>query len=217
MFLNSQCSKLNQIKRDWSDEGDIVMKNLIYSMVLVLLMPSSVAAGSMQVIGAGSIALECYRLSSASSMTGHASGADIKVCNSAIRNGKLRKRDLIATHVNRGIIYVALENYQMAAKDYNRAIDLSDNVSEAYVNRGNLWFMAERYQDAIEDYDKSLEQEFSKAHIAHLNRGMVYETIGKLSQAKENYLAALELREGWSEAQSRLDRVDRKLLKAKNK
>jgi tetratricopeptide (TPR) repeat protein len=216
MFLNSRCSKLNQIKRDWSDEGDI-MKNLFYSAGIALLVTTPVIAGSMQVIGAGSIAQECYRLSSASSMTGHASGADIKVCNNAIRNGNLRKRDLIATHVNRGIIYVALENHKLAAKDYNRAIDLSDNVSEAYVNRGNLWFTAKRYQEAIEDYDKSLEQEFSQAHIAHLNRGMVYETLGKLSQAKENYLAALELKEGWSEALSRLDRVNTKLLKAENK
>ena len=105
----------------------------------------------------------------------------------------------------------------MAAKDYNRAIRLSDNVSEAYVNRGNLWFIAQRYQEAIADYDKSLEQEFPQAHVALLNRGMAYEALGRLVQAKEGYLAALELIEGWSEAQSRLERVNKKLLKAENK
>ncbi|MFT5608931.1 MAG: tetratricopeptide (TPR) repeat protein [Parvicella sp.] len=198
------------------------MKNLVCGFLLALLCGTNfwsapATANSMQVIGAGSIAQECYRLSAASTMTGHASGADIKVCNKAIRHGKLTKRDLIATHVNRGIIYVALENYQMAAKDYNRAIDLSDNVSEAYVNRGNLRFIAKRHQEAIADYDKALEQEFAQAHIAHLNRGMAYETLGKLVQAKDNYLAALELIDGWSEAQSRLDRVSKKLLKVENK
>lgn len=198
------------------------MKNLVCGFLLALLCGTNLwstpaIANSMQVIGAGSIAQECYRLSSASTMTGHASGADIKVCNKAIRHGKLTNRDLIATHVNRGIIYAALENYKMAAKDYNRAIDLSDNVSEAYVNRGNLWFIAKRYQEAIADYDKALEQEFAQAHIAHLNRGMAYEILGKLVQAKDNYLAALELIDGWSEAQSRLERVNKKLLKVENK
>jgi len=198
------------------------MKILFCGFLLALLcstylwsVPAS--ANSMQVIGADSIAQECYRRSTASSLTGHASNSDIKVCNHAIRNGKLRKRDLIATHVNRGIIYVALENFKMAAKDYNRAIRISDNVSEAYVNRGNLWFIAQRYQEAIADYDKSLEQEFAQAHIALLNRGMAYETLGKFVQAKEDYLAALELRDGWPEAQSRLERVNRKLLNAGEK
>jgi tetratricopeptide (TPR) repeat protein len=197
------------------------MKNLVCGFLLALLCGANLwstpaTANSMQVIGAASIAQECYRLSATSTMTGHATGADIKVCNNAIRHGKLTKRDLIATHVNRGIIYVALENYKMAAKDYNRAIDLSDNVSEAYVNRGNLRFIAKRYQEAIADYDKALVQEFAQAHIAHLNRGMAYETLGKLVEAKDNYLSALERIDGWSEAQWRLERVNKKLLRAKN-
>lgn len=186
------------------------------ALLLGTLWSAPAGANSMQVIGASSIAQECYRLSAASTLTGHASRSDIKVCNNAIINGQLRKKDLIATHVNRGIIYVALENFKMAAKDYNRAIKLSDNVSEAYVNRGNLWFMAQRYQEAIADYDKSLEQEFAQAHVALLNRGMAYEALGKFSQAKEGYLAALERIDGWSEAQSRLERVNKKLLKVES-
>lgn len=198
------------------------MKIPICSFLIALLWSSylwstAASSNSMQVIGASSIAQECYRLSAASALTGHASSSDVKVCNNAIRHGNLRKKDLIATHVNRGIIYVARENFKMAAKDYNRAIRLSDNVSEAYVNRGNLWFIAQRYQEAIADYDKSLEQEFPQAHVALLNRGMAYEALGRLVQAKEGYLAALELIEGWSEAQSRLERVNKKLLKAENK
>lgn len=168
-------------------------------------------AESMQVIGGNSYAVQCYRASTASSLNGSAGRADLKACTMAIRNGGLRKRDLIATHVNRGIVYVALGDFKKAARDYNRAIKLSDNQAEAYVNRGNLWFIAKRHEEAIADYTKALEQNFPQAHVAFLNRGMAHETLGNLLEAKADYLAALDRIEGWSEAQMRLDRVNRKL------
>lgn len=184
--------------------------------LLVLLLPgifycSQVAAESMQVIGSSSYARDCYRSSNAASLTGHAGGADIKVCTKAIRSGGLRKKDLIATYVNRGIIYVAMQDYQKAARDYNKAIELSDDVAEAYVNRGNLWFVAQHYNKAIEDYDRSLAEGLTQAHVALLNRGMALEILGKLDEAKQSYLAALERVENWPEATSRLARVNKKL------
>jgi tetratricopeptide (TPR) repeat protein len=188
------------------------MKGLFWVLSTIFFC-SHVAAESMQVIGGSSYARECYRLSNAASLTGHAGGADVAVCTKAVRNGGLRKADLIATYVNRGILYVAMEDYKKAARDYNKAIKLSDNVAEAYVNRGNLWFMAKRYTEAINDYDKSLSAGLKQAHIALLNRGMAYESLGRLSEAQQSYLAALERVEDWSEATSRLARVNKKLSK----
>lgn len=168
-------------------------------------------AQSMQVIGGGSIAQECFRASAMAARTGIASGRDLKNCDKALHHGVLDRSDLIATYVNRGVINVALKNYRDAAKDYNRALSLDPNTAEAYLNRGNLWYIANRDDEAISDYNKSLEFDFSKAHVALLNKGIVYESQGKFDEAKRNYLAALQRIEDWPSALEKLERVNKKI------
>ena len=171
------------------------------------------SAQSMQVIGGDSFARECYQASSSTSMTGFASGEDLIACDRAISHGNLRKSDRVATYVNRGVIKVALEDFQGAVQDYNLALKLDDSSAEAYANRGNMWFVAGRFQEAIKDYERSLELELGQAHVAHLNRGMALETIGQWTDARQAYQRALELQPEWAVAQAKLDRVNGKLAK----
>ena len=170
-------------------------------------------AQSMQVIGGGSIAEECFRASAMAARTGIADGRDLISCDKALQHGSLDRTDLIATYVNRGVINVALQNYRDAAKDYNRALRLNPDTAEAYLNRGNLWYIANRDDEAISDYDKSLALDFSKAHVALLNKGIVYESQGNFEQAKINYLAALEKVEDWPSALQKLAQVNEKINK----
>lgn len=176
--------------------------------------PVLASAQNMQVIGSNSFSQACYRASTAAALSSNASPQDIENCDKAISYDKLKRRDLIATYVNRGVINVALEDYVAAAKDYNRAIDLDPNVAEAYLNRGNLWFMSNRYGDAIADYDRALELKVGQPYIALLNRGMVRETVGQLAKAKADFEAALAQREGWSVAEQKLARVTKKMAQA---
>ena len=171
----------------------------------------------MQVIGGNSLAQECYRASTSAALSGSAGLNDLEGCANAIAHGNLKRRDLVATYVNRGVINTALENYKDAARDYNRAISLDDSTAEAFVNRGNLWFMSNRYLEAISDYDKSLELGFAQPHVALLNRGMVREIIGQHDQAKADYEAALSEREGWKVAQQKLARVSKKIAERERK
>lgn len=168
-------------------------------------------AQSMQVIGGGSFAKECFQAANTASMTGFAGRDDVEVCDRAISYGALNKNNLVATYVNRGVIKVALEEYQGAVRDYNKALELNDESAEAYMNRGNMWFISNRFAEAIEDYDRSLALDVSKPHVAILNKGMALEGLGKLNEARSNYLAALQMVEDWPTAQSKLDRVNRKL------
>ena len=170
-------------------------------------------AQSMQVIGGGSIAQECFRASANAARTGIAGSRDLTACDNALQHGSLKRPDLIATYVNRGVINVALQNYRDAAKDYNKALRLDPDTAEAYLNRGNLWYIARRDDEAISDYDKSLEFDFPKAHVAFLNKGIVYESQGNLEQAKINYMAALERFEDWPSALKKLERVNEKIDK----
>lgn len=194
---------------------ELTLKN---SAILVFLLFSLCVsylarAQNVTMFGGSSLAKECYDLSQAAAMTHSASRTDIEVCNKAIFHGGLNRSHVIATYVNRGIIHMAMENYQNAARDYNTALGMSDEVGEAYINRGNLWFIASRYSEAVADYDKSIKHGIEKPHVAFLNRGMAYEQLGKLLEAQSDYQTALEKVSGWPAAQKRLDRVEGKLAK----
>ena len=182
-------------------------------LATTLLVSNQSYAQNMQVVGNNSLARECYRASTAAALSGSASRADVETCTNAVHYGQLRRADLIATYVNRGVINTAIEDFKAAAKDYNRAIDMNPDVAEAYVNRGNLWFMANHLKEAILDYDKALELGFGQPFVALLNRGMVKEQLGQLEAARADYVAALDKREGWEIALEKLDRVEAKLAK----
>lgn len=172
-----------------------------------------VLAQNVTMFGGNSLAKECFDYSQTAAVTGTASRSDLEICTKAIFHGELKHRDLVATYVNRGIIHMAMEDYQSAARDYNKALQMADDVGEAYVNRGNLWFLANRYTEAIADYDKSLEYGIEKPHVAFLNRGMAHESLGNLGEALSDYRAALDKVVGWPAAQKRLERVEGKLAK----
>ena len=188
--------------------------NKIISLSLFFVLYSGFApAQNMQVIGGSSYARDCYQASNAAALTGSASRVDVENCDNALHYGGLKKRDLIATYVNRGVVHMAMENFTEAAKDYNKALELNPKVAEAYVNRGNLWFMVSRYQEAIEDYGQSLELGFAQTHIALLNRGMVHEITGSFEMAKDDYLQALSHKSEWPIAKQKLERVNKKIIK----
>lgn len=187
------------------------MKKFIILILLSVIWSGVAFAQNMQVIGGSSFARDCYHASTAAALTGSASRVDVENCDNALHYGGLKKRDLIATYVNRGVVHMAMENFTDAVKDYNKALELNPDVAEAYVNRGNLWFMVSRYQEAIDDYGQSLELGFAQTHIALLNRGMVHEITGKFSMAKDDYLAALSQKSEWPIALQKLERVNKKI------
>lgn len=170
------------------------------------------AEGSMTIIGGSTLAVECYHSSSIAARTGFSSKEDIESCNDAITYGQLKLADMVATLVNRGIINVALENFQSALNDYQKAMRLQPGAAEAYLNRGNLLFMAQRYEEAISDYQTSLQLEIKQPAVAQLNIGMSYEYMGKPELAKQQYELALTLIPEWPTAIEKLTRVNKTLM-----
>lgn len=185
------------------------VSSLVVLGVLVGL--TAAKAQNVTMFGGNSLAKECFDLSNVAALTGTASRTDLETCDQAIFHGELSREHLIATYVNRGIIKMAMQDYPAAARDYNKALALSDEVGEAYVNRGNLWFMSNRLSEAIEDYNKALKFGIERPHVAFLNRGMAHEQLGNFDEAKLDYQAALEKVPAWTAAQKRLDRVKAKI------
>jgi len=185
-------------------------KSILLSTLFAL--SGLVHAQNMQVIGSNSFAQECYRSSTAAALANSASRNDLESCTRALQHSDMRRSDVIATYINRGVINVAMQNFDAAANDYNKAIDMNETIPAAYVNRGNLWFITNRLAAAISDYDRALELNFSQPYIAILNRGLVKEAQGELLDAQQDYLAALELKPDWNTAQEKLARVNKKLV-----
>ncbi len=177
-------------------------------MVLILLvLPFIAGAQSITVLGDSVDAKECFTSAKFAIQMQSTSQSEVDACSRALMFQNLRLRDKAATYVNRGILYVALEEYQLAIKDYEFAKNLYPSFGAIHVNRGNLFFLGQSYDSAIMEYTKALDLDLHQDYVAYLNRGMAYEKLGKLLDAETNYRQAIELRPEWVLAKSKLERV----------
>ena len=175
----------------------------------LVFLPAIGYTQSMSVIGGGSYARNCFMASTLAIQLNSASREDIEECNQAILHGRLTRKDLLATYVNRGILYGAMEDYQKAFKDYSTAIELDPETGEVYVNLGNLYLLSRKYDVAIRQYTTAIELNLTKNHIAHFNRAMAYENNKDFDSAAADYRRAIELSPEWALPQLRLERLIR--------
>ena len=191
-------------------------------LFLILFLPLAVKAQggglddstSMEVISSDSDARACYRAASIAARIHYTSTRDLENCDSALSRGAMSPRDRAATLTNRGIIQMALGRHAPALEDFNAALSLRPDFGEVHVNMGNIYFLEQDYASAVGQYSSAIDKQTTKAHIAHINRGMAYERIGNLDQAEADYRAAMALVPGSALPQVRLDQLTRKRQEA---
>ena len=171
---------------------------------------------SMEVLTGNGYARDCYRAASIAARIHYTSKKEIENCNRALDYSAMSLRDRAATLTNRGIIFMALENYERAIQDYSSALKLKPEFGEIYVNIGNVYYLGKVYDKAIEEYTNAIDRQTSKIHIAHLNRGMAYENLGDIDKAEMDYRAAMEIVPDSALPQVRLDQLLRKKAEALN-
>ncbi|MCY4281878.1 MAG: tetratricopeptide repeat protein [Gammaproteobacteria bacterium] len=174
---------------------------------MLVLLPAHSQAQSMSIIGGGSYARNCYMAATLAIQMHAASREDLQECNMALAHGKLQRKDLLATYVNRGIVHGAMEDYQSALQDYNTAIDLGPQTGEVYVNLGNIYLLAKKYDLAIAQYTIAIELTMRQDHIAYFNRAMAYENNLEFDKAETDYRKTIELSPAWPLPQLRLERL----------
>ena len=183
-------------------------KILIFILSIFLgFIPSTSLAQSVTVLGTSAEAQECYFSAQVAIQMQSTSRSEIRACTNALLTQNLGLRDKAGTYINRGILYVALGEYQLAIRDYATAKKLYPKFGAIYVNRGNLFFIGESYDSAIAEYNKALDLGLRQNYVAHLNRGMAYEKLGKFYKAEADYRQAIALAPEWNEAKSKLERV----------
>ncbi len=81
--------------------------------------------------------------------------------------------------------------FDLALKDYNKAIELNPKDSVSYLNRGRAYINTKSYDLAILDFDKTIELN-PKDSMAFFIRADIYEKKGKFQQAIGDYQKAVE-------------------------
>ena len=183
---------------------------------LLLLFSSAAVAIQAQaqgivLLGDNASARRCYQAAELAATSRLASQEDIDQCSIALDHGSLKSRDRVATLVNRGVLYSAQENYTAARRDYDRALKIPSHGGEVYANIGNLDFMLQNFDAALEHYAKAIAMGMPRVHVAHVNRGMVYEQTGRFQAALNEYQTAKRLAPEWPKPIELIERVNRKI------
>ena len=95
-------------------------------------------------------------------------------------------------YLNRGIVYVKMENYSKAINDLNRAISLNPDYIEAFIKRGLAYLKKANFDHAINDCNYALSLDPNMAE-AYYTRGIAFRGKGLPDEAKSDFKKSCEL------------------------
>lgn len=160
------------------------------------------ASASILVLGNSSARL-CYE---AADSSGVPQARDLRTCDEALLHETMTSYDLLATHVNRGILRLRLGQIDNAIGDFDRAIAMDSNQPEAYLNKGAALLRRENAAEAMSLFTMALDRNTTRPAIAHYGRAIANETLGNISAAYRDYTAASQMAPNWSEPRVELTR-----------
>ncbi len=116
----------------------------------------------------------------------------ISVCSALIQSGRARGPDLATAHVERGIAYVTLLDYDRALKDFDEAVRLDPRSARAFANRGAVHGAKQDFDMAIGDLTQALKLE-PRSATAFADRAGMYRLNGQYEEAIRDYGEAIRL------------------------
>ena len=94
-------------------------------------------------------------------------------------------------YYNRGLVYLYLEQYELAIQDCDKALELNSNFAPTYINRGIIYFELGNYESAFNDYNKAIEYKPDYVN-AYLDRGLILGTKGRFDEALYDFNKVIE-------------------------
>jgi len=162
----------------------------------------AVAQGGVQVIG-GSLARSCYLAAEGKASP---SAADFRTCEVALTSGQTSASDLVATYVNRGILFLRSGQIEAAVADFDRATALDPGQPEAYLNRGSALLKRAEARAAVTMFDQALQKRTSRPELAYYARAVAHEELGNIRAAHGDYVRASQLAPKWDAPRLELTR-----------
>lgn len=150
--------------------------------------------GAMVVNVGGSAARSCYLSAEARDASSKAMGG----CDMAVQQGPLDSHNLVASHVNRGILHLVRNSYPDAEADFDRAMALSPNQPEAWLNSGIAQLEQGRAAAAEPRFEKALALRTTAPAIAYYGLALAKEDRGDLRGAYADLKRATELSPQWT-------------------
>jgi lipoprotein NlpI len=148
----------------------------------------------------GGMARDCYLHAKAANLLREG----INVCDRALMQEPLSKRDRAGTYDNRGVMHDMLGHTDQAAKDFNDAIALDPSLGDPYVNLGAMLIKQGQHQAALDQINKGMELGMGFPHIGYYDRAVAEQMLGRYKEAYYDYKKTLELEPNFSMASERL-------------
>lgn len=181
------------------------MKTLRLACLALGFAAFSAAAQAQLVVHGKGDAVLCYEYS-ARGNTGSRSA--IKTCSEALTQD-LSSKDTAATYVNRGILFMRKGEQDLASKDYQSAIEIKPELTEAYVNYGASLIRQEKFEEALKTLNIALEDIDSTIRPEALyNRAIILDRRENYKGAYLDLKEALAIRPDWSPALTLIDRYE---------
>jgi len=168
----------------------------------VIFSAAAPAGAQVQVLGT-SAARACFE---AAKREGRPSSGDFQVCEDAVRRDATPFRDIVASHVNRGILSLRIGNIDAAMADFDRAMALDPDQPETYLNRGSALLRRDQAQPALTMFDLALAKRTKRPELAHYARAIAHESLGNVRAAYADYQRASELAPRWADPKRELTR-----------
>jgi Tfp pilus assembly protein PilF len=166
----------------------------------VLVLP--VSAGASVIAVGGGYAGSCYEAAEAQNIAAES----LDVCDRALEEEALFASDRVATHVNRGIIYLRRGAVAQAEADFDRALALDEGQAEAWLNKAILHARYRNSRDAMPFVSKALANGTRRPAVAYFVRAMAYEDSGDIRAAYRDLQKARSLAPKWGEPVAELAR-----------
>jgi len=160
------------------------------------------AAASVTVIG-GTAARTCYE---AADSPFSPVPETLAACDRALAAEPLAPRDVVATHVNRGILRVRGGDLAGGVADFDAAIRLDSEVGEAWFNRGAALLRRNAPAEALPSFEAAVALGIDRPALAFLGRAVAHEALGNVRAAYADYRRASELEPGWDRPRAELAR-----------
>jgi tetratricopeptide (TPR) repeat protein len=133
--------------------------------------------------------------------------AQIEQCDRALNEEALVTKDIVATHVNRGILRARGGDVPAAIEDFDRAMALDPNEAEAYLNKALiLTLKASQARQAVPLFTMALEKKTKRPELAYFGRAAAKEELGDVRSAYADYVSAAAAAPKWPAPKAELAR-----------
>jgi len=160
---------------------------------MMLVGPLYAANGAVFTVG-GPLSRLCYE--SALSQDGRRFA--LEGCTRALHEEGLLAPDLAATYVNRGILNMVAGHARDADADFDAALALDRDLSDAYLNKGFLRLRQGKGSEALPLLQQGIDLGARRQALAYFARGVAYEQMGEFRSAYFDLKRARDMEPGWS-------------------